>query len=124
MGGGKAAAHVDPILFYDSFEASPFCFVYSFVESPPVDKGMYRNVSTPTAIIYSSYITLFLHSFYTRAPPSDLKTHRWGLFHALDRHLVPNECPDVVDPVPMCGEFPVLNGRAWAKYDVVDRIHT
>jgi len=69
----------------------------------------------PAIISYSSYITLFLHSFYTRSHPTDLETHRWGLFHALDRHLVPNECPDVVDSVPRCGEFPVLNVRSWAK---------
>jgi len=75
------------------------------VERPP-----YGNVFTHTALF-------FLYYFYTRSPPTDLETHRWGLFHALDWHLVANECPDVVDPVSAGGEFPVLNVRAWAKWN-------
>jgi hypothetical protein len=119
--GGKAAERVDPILLYiaPSQVTVSSCRI---VGRPPFDRA-YRNVFTPL-IIYSSYITLFLHSFYTRSHPTDLETYRWGLLHAFDRHLVPNECPDVVDSVPMCSEFPVLSVRVWAKQNIVDRIHT
>ena len=86
-------------------------------ERPPVDRA-HRNVFTPAILqinIFVSYSTLLLHSFYTWSPRTDLETYSWGLLHALDRHLVANECPDVVDSVPMGGEVPVLNVRAWAK---------
>ena len=93
-----------------SFEASHFCSVET-----QKDRNCLYSCQSQIISIRLVHGTLLLHSFYTWSPRTDLETHRWGLLHVLDRHLVANECPDVVDSVPMGGEVPVLNVRAWAE---------
>ena len=60
-----------------------------------------RVLSIRTSLLFPQFLPPGLHLGLRS------ETYRWGFLHALDRHLVANERPDVVDAVSMTGEVSV-----------------